>query len=139
MNSKPGDADSRRAAMSEALGDDISPEDRAAFDELFGERAEPYWLDTPGDFIVGTVEEVGEFASEFGTVPQLVMTYERGKSMKTPEIVKGGRYVVRLFGKALAGRKAPEKGNRVAIGNRGTVTNKKGTYDYTDLELKILS
>jgi hypothetical protein len=128
----------RLAALDAQAGEEISPEDRAAFEELFGERAEPFYLNSPGDYLVGTVEEVGEFASEFGTVPQLVITLERGKSMQTPEIVKGSRYIVRLFGKTLSGRKTPAKGDRIAIGNRGKVTNKKGTFDYTDLELKYL-
>jgi hypothetical protein len=136
MNDNSGSARDRLAALSGE--EEISPEDRAAFEELFGERAEPYWLDTPGDFIVCIVDEVGEFASEFGTVPQLLVTYERGKSAKTPEIVKGGKYVVRLFGKTLSGRKTPAKGDRIAIGNRGKVENKKGTFVYTDLELRYL-
>ena len=128
----------RLAAITGQTDGEIPPEDRAAFEELFGERAEPFYLNSPGDYLVGTVEEVGEFASEFGTVPQLVILLERGRSMQTPEILKGNRYIVRLFGKTLSGRKTPAKGDRVAIGNRGKVENKKGTFVYTDLELKYL-
>jgi hypothetical protein len=132
-------AEDRRAALNAAMDDGISEEDRAALDELFGERAEPFYLNTPGDYLVGTVEEVGEFASEFGSVPQLLVTLERGKSAQTPEVINGSRYIVRLFGKTLSGRRVPKPGDKIAIGNRGKVTNKRGTFEYTDLELKYLS
>lgn len=132
--------DDRRAALGAATGaDEISEEDLALLNEIFGERAEPYYLNSGGDFLIGTVEDVTEFKSEYGSVPQLLITLERGKSYNTPEIVPGNRYIVRLFGKTLAGRRTPKPGDKIAIGNRGRVENKAGTFEYTDLELKYLS
>ncbi len=124
----------------------LSEEERAArlakVAERFGPRAVPFWLNTPGDYAIGTVEEVSEFLhDEFGAVPQIVFTLEEGtsaESEKSAPLAPGSRYVLRLFYKAAQGR-APKVGDRFGIANYGTVRNRADTYNYNDVELRVMT
>ena len=126
----------------------LSEEEKAArlarLDARFGPREElpPYYLTADGDWIVGTIDAVGEFTHDkFGTSPQLVISYQEGESLQTAEEsgepVKGERYILRLFPKAAKGRTLAV-GQRVRIVNYGSKRNKADTFDYQDIDLTIL-
>ena len=114
----------------------------------FGERETPFYLNSPGDYAVGIVEEVSEFShEEFGTSPQVTLKLEEGTSAEsgvdetvsteTGEKVAGKSYVIRLFPKAVKGR-ALKPGDRIAVANYGNRRNKADTFDYQDIVLRIL-
>lgn len=131
--------DPKRVRTGSELSDEEISARRSRLDEVFGPRAVPFWLNTPGDYAVGTVEDVSEFVSDLGTVPQITFTFEEGASADTEgELLKGSTYILRLFYKASQGRTL-SVGDRFAIGNYGKVANRKGTFEYNDVVLKILS
>lgn len=130
----PNSADRSRTKLSE---EEIAQR-LAALNSKFGAREVPFYLNTPGDYAIGVVEETGEFThEEFGTSPQITLRLEDGVSAETPDAEPGQSYVLRLFPKAVKGRSL-KPGDRIAVANYGTRRNKADTYDYQDIVLRIL-
>lgn len=116
----------------------------ASLNARFGPREDlpPYYLTADGDWIIGTIDAIGEFTHDkFGASPQLTISYQEGESLQTAEEsgepAKGTRYMLRLFPKAAKGRTLAV-GQRVRIVNYGSKRNKADTFDYQDIDLTIL-
>src|SRR5258708_28573638 len=121
---------------------DLSDEEISArlskLTDRFGDREVSFYLTTPGDYAIGTVEDVSEFThEEFGASPQVTLKLDEGESAETGEIKPGNSYVIRLFPKAVKGR-ALKPGYRIEVANYGTARNQTGTFDYQDIVLRIL-
>lgn len=113
----------------------------AALTARFGEEAESFFLNAAGDFLIGIVESTGSMTTEFGPAPYVDFLLEEGDSAETDNVTVGKRYRFAFLGTVLKGRFDKDiftPGTRFAAMNRGKKSNKNGTQEYNNVEVRVM-
>lgn len=120
----------------------------AALLARFGEEAETFYLNVPGDFVVGIVTAVGTMATKHGKAPYVDFTLVEGTSSQmedendeTPK--PGNPYRLAFLGTVMQGRFDKDlftPGTRFAAMNRGKKLPRSGDPEgeYNNIDVRIL-
>lgn len=115
----------------------------AALVARFGEEAETYYIDTPGDFAIGTVDSVGSMSTQFGPAPYVDFVLVEGVSAQTEGVTPGNRYRIAFLGAVMKGRFDKDTfvpGARFVAMNRGKKVPRSGNEElkYNNIDVRIL-